>query len=45
MMDQFVVWNLYGVRYLALRESESSYPTSRKLEGSYYLTTICRLPN
>ena len=33
MMDQFVVWNLYGVRYLALRE----------LEGSYYLTTICRL--
>ena len=45
MMDQFVVWTLYGVRYLALRELESSYPTTRKLEGSYYLTTICRLPN
>ena len=35
MMDHFVVWNLYGVRYLALRE----------LEGSCFLTTICRLPN
>ena len=35
MMNQFVVWTLYGVRYLALRE----------LGSSYYLTTICRLPN
>ena len=33
MMNHFVVWNLYGVKYLCIRETE----------GSYYLTNIKRL--
>ena len=33
MMHQFVVWNLYGVRYLCERSNE----------GSDFLTTIKRL--
>ena len=30
MMDQFIIWNMYGVKYLCLRVGDSSFVESIK---------------